>query len=170
MNNSSPRPPPSSPGSHLGGCFLTIPCKSNFFTIFFPIVIYSPYTSLSPPQSPHRCPCPWVLLPFCLVPPPLTSPLHRPIAVSLLSMSLSPLCLLVQFVHQIPHMNEIIWYLSFSDWLISLSIMFFRPKHAVQITSVCGIYLIFYVILLSLLKFLTFFCNLILGTKNAVHI
>ena len=39
--------------------------------------------------------------------------------------------LLVQFVHQIPHMSEIIWYLSFSDWLISLSIMLFRPIHAV---------------------------------------
>ena len=41
------------------------------------------------------------------------------------SMSLSLFCLLIQFVHQIPHMSEIIWYLSFSDWLISLSIMFF---------------------------------------------
>ena len=28
-------------------------------------------------------------------------------------------------------MSEIIWYSSFSDWLISLSIMFSRPIHAV---------------------------------------
>ena len=43
-----------------------------------------------------------------------------------LSMSMSLYWLLVQFVHQISHMREIIWYLSFSDWLISLSIMFSR--------------------------------------------
>ena len=28
-------------------------------------------------------------------------------------------------------MSEIIWYLPFSDWLISLSIILFRPMHAV---------------------------------------
>ena len=39
------------------------------------------------------------------------------------SMSLSPFSLLVQFVYKIPHMNEIICYVSFSNWLISLSIM-----------------------------------------------
>ena len=41
-----------------------------------------------------------------------------------LSVSLSLFCLLFQLVHQIPCKSEIIWYLSFSDWLISLSIMF----------------------------------------------
>ena len=38
-------------------------------------------------------------------------------------------CSLVQFVHQIPHKNEIIWYLPFSAWLISLSIMFSGSIH-----------------------------------------
>ena len=47
------------------------------------------------------------------------------------SMSLFMFSLLVQFVHQIPHMSEVIWYLSFSDWLISLSIMFSRSIHTV---------------------------------------
>ena len=39
--------------------------------------------------------------------------------------------LLVQFVHYIPHMREIIRYLSSSDWLISLSIMLSRAIHTV---------------------------------------
>ena len=59
---------------------------------------------------------------------PLTTPAR---VVSLLSMSLSLQCLLVPFVHQISHMSEITWYLSFSNWLISLSIMFSRSIHAV---------------------------------------
>ena len=46
-------------------------------------------------------------------------------------MSLSLFCLLAQFVHWIPHMSDIVWYLSFSDWLISLSIMFSRSIHTV---------------------------------------
>ena len=46
-------------------------------------------------------------------------------------MSLPLFCLLVQFIHSILHMSEIIWYLSFPDWLISLSIMFFRSLHTV---------------------------------------
>ena len=33
---------------------------------------------------------------------------------------------------QIPHMCEIIWYLSCSDWLISLSIIYSRSIHAVK--------------------------------------
>ena len=40
-------------------------------------------------------------------------------------------CLLVYFVHLIPHISKIIWYLSFSDWLISLSIILSRSIHAV---------------------------------------
>ena len=33
-------------------------------------------------------------------------------------------------VHQIPHVSEIIWYLSFCDWLISLSIILARSIYA----------------------------------------
>ena len=39
------------------------------------------------------------------------------------SMSLSLFSVLVQFAHWIPHISEIIWYLSFSDWLITLNII-----------------------------------------------
>ena len=46
-------------------------------------------------------------------------------------MSLSVFYLLVQFVNLIPYMSEIIWYLSFADWLISHSIMFSRSIHTV---------------------------------------
>ena len=55
-----------------------------------------------------------------------------PLVIILLSVYESvPIFLVVQFVHQIPNVNEIIWYLSFSDWLISLSIMFSRSIHTV---------------------------------------
>ena len=63
--------------------------------------------------------------------------LHPPTSCSLQlsssspSMSPSTYFLLVQFVHQIPHISEIIWYFSFSDWLISLSIMFSRSIYTV---------------------------------------
>ena len=50
---------------------------------------------------------------------------------TLLLMSLSLFCWLVHFVHYIPHISETIWYLSFSDWLLSLSIMLSRSIHAV---------------------------------------
>ena len=40
-------------------------------------------------------------------------------------------CLLVYFAHQIPHISEIIWYLSFPDWLISFSIIISRSIHAI---------------------------------------
>ena len=53
-------------------------------------------------------------------------------AVSLFSVSVSLFlfCLLVYFVHLIPHMSEIM-YLSFSVWLISLSIILSRSSLAV---------------------------------------
>ena len=34
--------------------------------------------------------------------------------------------------HQIPHKSEIIWYVSFSDWLISLSIIISRYIHTLS--------------------------------------
>ena len=40
-------------------------------------------------------------------------------------------CLLVYFVGEDPFIGEIIWYLFFINWLISLSIMLSRSTHAV---------------------------------------
>ena len=54
-------------------------------------------------------------------------------AVHLFSVSMSLLLfrLVVYFVYYIPHINEITQYLSFSGWLVSLSIMLSRSIHAV---------------------------------------
>ena len=62
--------------------------------------LLNPFTPPYPPYKTHQ-------LSFCSPP-----------------MSLSPFSLLVQYIHQITHMSKFIWYLSFSDWLISHSIMF----------------------------------------------
>ena len=65
---------------------------------------------------------------------PVPLPSSRLTAVSLFHESL-PLCLFcssVQFVHSIPHMSEIVWCLSLSDWLISLSVLISTSTHAVE--------------------------------------
>ena len=105
---------------------------SFFFNCTFSITINPPYTffplqaSPAPLQLPHCCP--WVLFLFCWIP----APTQLPRAVSLLSIYESvSICVLVQFVHWIPHVRETICYLTLSDWLISLSIMFSR--------SICGV-------------------------------
>ena len=48
----------------------------------------------------------------------------------LTSMSLVIFCLLVCFVDYVPVKGEIIWYLSLTAWLISLSIMLSSSIHA----------------------------------------
>ena len=86
-------------------------------------------------QFPHCCPHPWVLhlwlisWPSFNQSPPLSSPL---IAVSLFhdSMPLLLFCSLVYFIHLIPLISEILWYLSFTDWLISLSMIVSSSTHA----------------------------------------
>ena len=64
-------------------------------------------------------------------PSPPTSCLPVAVSLSHLSMPLFLSCLLVYIVHQILHISEIIRYLSFSDWLISLRIIVSRSIHAV---------------------------------------
>ena len=107
----------------------------HFLLYFFPITIQSSYmppctvitTLLSMSMSPF---------PFLLNSSPPQCPPPHHLAVILLSMSLSLFCLLVWFVHQIPHRSVIIEYLSFSDWLISLSIMFSRSIHTVAKSTI----------------------------------
>ena len=65
---------------------------SFFYSVIFVILFSLPLSPLIPAfplQSPHCCPCPWVLFPFYSTPPAL--PLS--LAVILLSMSLSLFCL-----------------------------------------------------------------------------
>ena len=115
-----------------------------FFLILF-LLKYSFLPFPSPPQPsplpssvstpPWFCPC--VLYscsckPFTLFPllcPPL-SPLVT-VLLFLISMSLVIFCLLDCFVDYVPVKGEIIWYLSLTTWLISLSIMLSRSIHAV---------------------------------------
>ena len=56
---------------------------------------------------------------------------HKAVRLFSVSVSLFLFCLLVCFIHWFPHIGEIIWYLSFSDWLISLSITLSRSVYAV---------------------------------------
>ena len=67
---------------------------------------------------------------LCLVPSPSFhhyAPAPSPlVTVSLLHVSITLVlfCSFVCFVYYVPLLSEIIWYLSFTDWLISLSIIF----------------------------------------------
>ena len=116
--------------------------------------IYHPKASLFappciPPLSsstalhPHHLSFPWAItllssLSICffffVIPSPFppSLPTFSLTALSLffVSMLLFLFCLLAYFVHSIPHMNEIMWCLSFSDWLISLSIIISRSIHS----------------------------------------
>ena len=109
----------------------------NFCFLIFKILIFIvfplPFSLLTPRLRPHNhhtvvhvheC--------FFLLVQSL-HPLNYPFQLSSCSpfMSLSLFSLLVQFVYEIPHIGEIIWYFSFSDWLISLSIMFSRSIYTV---------------------------------------
>ena len=97
----------------------------------------------SPPPTPNShsppcSPCPWVIHTCSLTSPfpffPSLSPSLLPsVTVSLFHVSV-PLVLfylLVYFVHQIPLIGEIIWYLPFTTWLISLNIIFSSSIHAI---------------------------------------
>ena len=99
----------------------------NLHCIFSPL----PFSSLIPPspqQSPHSV---HVRESFSFLLSPYTPYPHPQLSYCSPSMNLSPFFLLFLFVHYIPHISEIMWYLSFSDWLISLSIMFSRSIHTV---------------------------------------
>ena len=109
---------------------LSFVMSSFFISLFIPLpfipIIPLPHkitTLLSMPMSPLSFF--FVLCPLSFVLPP---PKHTLI---LLFISLSVFCLLIQFVHYIPHMTKIIWYLYFSDWLISFRIVFSRSIHAI---------------------------------------
>ena len=62
--------------------------------------------------------------------PPPSTPLVT-VSIFFISMSLVIFCLLVCFVDQVRLIGEIIWYLFFTAWLISLNIMLSRSIHAV---------------------------------------
>ena len=115
-------------------------CSSTVVSIF-------PITTHPCPTNPHQPPS---ILPsfgfvhesFIHVPwwtftpsprPPLSKAPAFLVAVSLffISMYLVIFFLFVCFVNYVPLIGEIIWYLSFTTWLISLSIMLSRSIYAV---------------------------------------
>ena len=83
-------------------------------------------------HPPRFCPC--VLYSSSCNPLSSLSPPHSPLAIVrlfLTSMSLVKFCLLFFCVDYVPVKGEIIWYLSLTAWLISLSIMLSSSIYAV---------------------------------------
>ena len=116
-----------------------------YFIFIFKIILllfnYSCLHFLPTPAKPTSLPClhpthwfcPCILYssswkPFPPSPPPSTLVVVR---LFLTSMSLVIFCLLFSFVDYVPVKGEIIWYLSLTAWLISLSIMLSSFIHAV---------------------------------------
>ena len=116
-----------------------------YFTINFLLFKYS-FLPFPPPQpNPpslltslpfplprlHYCSCvlyncsykPFTLFPWNSLPSPLWDSLLVTANLFSISVSLVTSCLFVCFVDYVPVKGEIIWYLSFTAWLISLSII-----------------------------------------------
>ena len=69
------------------------------------------------------------------------SPPHSPLTIVrlfLTSISLVIFCLLFSSVDYVPVKGEIIWYLSLTIWLISLSIMLSSSRHKPEKSHVMG--------------------------------
>ena len=99
---------------------------------------FPPPTPASPTSLPYLYPPPWfcpcVLYSSSYRPLSTLSPPHSPVAIVtmfLISMSLVIFCLFFSFIDYVPVKGEIIWYLSLTAWLISLSIMLSSSIHAI---------------------------------------
>ena len=114
--------------------FSFFPILKLFYCCSITVVfIFSPplYPTAAKPSSlPHlHLPpwfCPWVLYSSSCNPLSSLSPPHSPLAIVrlfLTSVSQVIFCLLFSSVDYVPVKGEIIWYLSLTVWLISLSIM-----------------------------------------------
>ena len=114
----------------------------NFYCYSITVVcLFSPSlhpTPAEPTSLPHLHPLPWfcpcVLYSSSRNPLSLLSPPHSPLVIVrlfLTSMSLVIFCLLFSSVDYVPVKGEIIWYLSLTIGLISLSIMLSSSIHAV---------------------------------------
>ena len=104
--------------------------------------VFSPHpstpTQLNPPPSPtSTLPLDFVHVSFIVVPviPSPHCPLpHCPLTIVrlfLTSISLVIFCFLFSSIYYVPVKGEIIWYLSLTTWLISLSIMLSSSIHDV---------------------------------------
>ena len=109
----------------------------NYNCLHFPPQFPTPQPSQShlllllPPSPLVQSMCPlWQFLKTLLPTIPSPSPLAI-VRLFLTSMSLVIFYLLFSSVDQVPVKGQIIWYLSFTAWLISLSIMLSSSIHAV---------------------------------------
>ena len=120
--------------------------KSPSITISFyrlSTLFHSPTPSPSSNLHTVVCVCEFS---FCLIPSPFRhNPAKTPsslISASLFSVYESISILFVSLFYSLgPHISEITWYLSFSDWLISLSIMLSRSIYAVTKGKILAIIL-----------------------------
>ena len=117
-------------------CFLLL---FSYSCPYFPPLLFHalPTTHLPLSILPHivfvhgsyiHVPC-LTLLPFPCYPP--SPSLLVTVSLFFISMSLVIFCLFVCFVDQVPLIGEIIWYLSFTAQLISLSIILYSSIYAV---------------------------------------
>ena len=126
-------------------CFFKNLFNNYFFFTFFKFIFYfysvtivCIFSPANPTSLLHLYPpswfCPCVLYSSSYRPLSPLSPSHSPVAILtmfLISMSLVIFCLLFSFVDYVPVKGEIIWYLSLTAWLFSLSIMLSSSIHAV---------------------------------------
>ena len=111
--------------------------NKNFIVIQLQLSAFSlhPSTPPQPKPPPFFTSSPtlgFVHVSFIVV-PVIPSP-HSPLAIVrlfLTSVSLVIFCLLYSSIAHVPVKGEIIWYVSFTAWLISLSIMLSSSIHAV---------------------------------------
>ena len=142
-----PGNPGSQHGSQQGTFVLECPLHFIFLIKIFFIAIqlqlsaFSPHPSTPPQPIPPPSPTSPLLLDYVLVSiivAPVDPSPHYPLltplwllTLFLISMSLFIFCLLFAFVDYVPVKGEIIWHLSLTTWLISLSIMLSSSTHAV---------------------------------------
>ena len=118
-------------------CRIFFYCYSITFVCLFSPSLHP--TPANPTSLPHLYPplwfCPCVLYSSsCRALSPLSPP-HSPMAIVtlfLISMFLVILCFFFSFIDYIPVKGEIIWYLSLTAWIISLSIMLSSSIHAIS--------------------------------------
>ena len=106
-------------------CILCLPpqVRPPSITVYPPLPSSTSLHCPLPEQSPHCCLCPWVifLLFFFIAQSPHPWPL---ITVSLLSIHESVIILFLSSFYSLnSYISEIIWWLSFCDWIISPSVI-----------------------------------------------
>ena len=74
----------------------------------------------------------WLINPFSIFHPVPSCSFLASLSLFYVSKLLLLFCLLVYCAHYIPHIGEIMWYLSFTDWLNSFSMIISRSIHAVK--------------------------------------